>query len=147
MTSQTSTILKSAFEQGDRPQGSDFVDLIDSFVNLVDTTAQTVTSNITIPNINTGRLIASATVETSRVVASNKISWGSVAGCELTSSGTANVATLTLLNASIIEYTSAETSAFFGDAGVTDMGAVKFARIIVNGSAYAIPLFKGSLVP
>lgn len=46
MTIQTRTVLKSKFEQGDTPQGSDYVDLFDSSLNLADTTAQTVTSDL-----------------------------------------------------------------------------------------------------
>lgn len=46
MTIQTRTVLKAKFEQGDTPQGSDYVDLFDSALNLADTTAQTVTSDV-----------------------------------------------------------------------------------------------------
>ena len=36
---------KALFENGDKPQGSDFSNLIDSYVSLADTTAQSVTSD------------------------------------------------------------------------------------------------------
>ena len=41
MTAQTKATLKPLFETGDVPDGSTYTDLIDSFVNLADTTAQT----------------------------------------------------------------------------------------------------------
>jgi hypothetical protein len=46
MTAQTRSTLKNAFEQGDRPQGSDFADLIDSFLSISDTASQTITSPV-----------------------------------------------------------------------------------------------------
>lgn len=50
MTAKSRANLKSVFEQGDTPQGSDYADLIDSFLNLSDSTAQTVTSPVTYSN-------------------------------------------------------------------------------------------------
>ena len=46
MTAKDRPTLKGAFENGDKPQGSDFEDLIDSSVSLTDSTAQTVTSKL-----------------------------------------------------------------------------------------------------
>ena len=39
--------LKAAYEQGDKPQGSDYVNWLDSFLHLTDTSAQAVSSPIT----------------------------------------------------------------------------------------------------
>ena len=49
MAQQTRTTMKGVFEQGDTPQGSDYVNLVDSYLSLADTTAQTVTSDLTVP--------------------------------------------------------------------------------------------------
>jgi hypothetical protein len=51
MTAQTRTVNKGRFENGDRPSGSDFGDLIDSFVAISDSTAQTLTSNLNVPTL------------------------------------------------------------------------------------------------
>lgn len=51
MTTQSRANLKSVFEDGDTLTGANLVDLIDSFVNLVDTTAQSLASNLTVPNL------------------------------------------------------------------------------------------------
>lgn len=48
MTAQTRTTNKAAFQQGDKPQGTDYVDLIDSFVALQDTTAQSLLSDLSV---------------------------------------------------------------------------------------------------
>lgn len=47
MTAQNRATLKAEFEQGDKPQGSDYADLIDSFLSVADTTAQSVASKVT----------------------------------------------------------------------------------------------------
>lgn len=46
MTSLNRVDLKAKFESGDAPQGSDYADLIDSFVNLAETTAQSMQGNL-----------------------------------------------------------------------------------------------------
>lgn len=46
MAAQDRSTNKAAFENGDKPQGSDFANLIDSFVSLSDSTAQTITSKL-----------------------------------------------------------------------------------------------------
>jgi len=42
MAQQDKATLKQAFETGDAPTGSDFENLIDSQLNLAETTAQTI---------------------------------------------------------------------------------------------------------
>ena len=64
MTAQTRVTNKSRYEQGDKPQGSDYADLIDSFLSLADTTAQTSTSDFIAP-----KLIATTEVSAPLVVA------------------------------------------------------------------------------
>lgn len=46
MTAQTRAVLKAAFETGDIPDGDDYANLVDSFVSLSDTTAQSLSSNL-----------------------------------------------------------------------------------------------------
>src|SRR3990167_443658 len=70
MTSQTRVTNKSRYEQGDTPQGSDYVDLVDSFLSLADTTAQSVTSQITVPTINVTTEVSAVLVNASTVSAS-----------------------------------------------------------------------------
>ncbi len=59
MTQQTRATNTSRFEEGDIPHGTDFADLIDSFVALADTTAQVVASDLKANNfITTGEVSA-----------------------------------------------------------------------------------------
>ena len=162
MSEQTRVVLKAAFEQGDRPQGSDFVDLMDSFVNLSDSTAQTMTSQLVVPGLTINgavtatNMLLSGTVQAAKLTitatatlyeaqVANRITWGSVAGSELSVNGTARCVALNIFAGSITAYTSAETSAFFAQVGNPNMAAVKFVKVVINGSAYSMPLFRGSI--
>ncbi len=103
MTAQTRTVNKSRFEQGDTPQGSDYVDLIDSYLSLADTTAQSLSSPLTM----SGALGVSATASASAleilgvVRVSGKATFntgvevsGRVSADSLTVAGAASVASL-----------------------------------------------------
>jgi len=59
VTQQTRSINKSRFEDGDSLSGSNFADLVDSYLSLADTTAQVITSDVQTP-----RLIATTEVST-----------------------------------------------------------------------------------
>lgn len=50
MTSRSRTALKSLFETGDVPDGSDYADIFDSFVSISDTSSQSVISDISFQN-------------------------------------------------------------------------------------------------
>ena len=58
MTTFSRTSLKSFFETGDVPSGSDYANLIDSCLNLVDTSAQTIASPIIPTELITARVSA-----------------------------------------------------------------------------------------
>ena len=54
MAQQTRATNKAAFENQDRPAASNYVDLIDSFISLADTTAQTMASELNAPTVLVG---------------------------------------------------------------------------------------------
>lgn len=66
MTAQDRPTIKAKFEQGDTPQGADYVDWIDSTLFIVETTAQSLASPLSV----TGALGASTTVSAATVEAS-----------------------------------------------------------------------------
>lgn len=93
MTAQTRAALKLKFEQGDRPQGSDYEDLIDSFLNTQDTTAQSINSTLVVPKLG-------ATTVTANMVSAQSIAVSGAlvtdlqainAGLSTVSAGTLNV--------------------------------------------------------
>jgi hypothetical protein len=48
MTARTRAALAALFETGDVPDGTDYSDIFDSFLSLSDTTAQSVTSDLSL---------------------------------------------------------------------------------------------------
>jgi len=65
--------LKSVFENGDQPQGSDYANMIDSALNLAETTTQTMNGplilagGISAASVNTGNLTATGIVSAASV--------------------------------------------------------------------------------
>ena len=171
MTAQTTTVNKAAFEQGDKPQGSDYANLIDSFVALADTTAQSMSSDLTLPNLNantkvntsivsaqsitTTTLVATTNVTAQMIIASgaqfNVASAAAITcGSVLLSTGLGGIQSLgtvecvtisSVLNAVVTGLTSAQTIVLFGTAAANTPPAIKLMRINVNSSTYCIPLF------
>lgn len=78
MTSQTTPNLKGVFEQGDKPQGSDYANLIDSFVSNTDTTAQTMASDLSLPNLIATTKVSSPAGNFALVSASSMVVTGRV---------------------------------------------------------------------
>lgn len=64
MSIQTKTNLKALFEDGDVPTGANFADLIDSSVNLAETSLQTMNGALYAPEITTARVSAQVVVIT-----------------------------------------------------------------------------------
>lgn len=62
MTAQTRSTNKGKFNVNDVPSEADYADLIDSFLSLTDTTAQSVTSPMTVSGALTVTSFASAMV-------------------------------------------------------------------------------------
>ena len=52
MTAQNRATLKGLFEDGDVPTGANYTDLIDSFLSLSDTTAQSLSSPLTVTTVS-----------------------------------------------------------------------------------------------
>lgn len=109
MTETTRSTLKAAFENGDVPQGSDYANLIDSAVNPVDSSAQTITSKLTI----------SGGMETTNVTAQR------VFASAATYTGTVSAATLnatTLQGTTVSAVAAFATSANIGHGTITRLG-------------------------
>lgn len=93
MTAQNRATLKSEFETGDVPDGTNYADLIDSSLNLVDTSAQSVASDVTFAGaVNITGTLGSITV--SGAVTADSIT---VSGAVSANSVNASSATFTTL--------------------------------------------------
>jgi len=137
MASQTRTVNKGRFEDGDVPTGSDYVDLIDSYLSLADTGAQTVTSLLTLSGG-----IATTTASAAAVV------------CDTVTTSAQRVTTLgqgTAAPSSGFWMTATEGNARFdiatttrasgGTGGAVPASAQAFGLVTINGVTYRIALF------
>lgn len=100
MSAQNSATIKAKFENGDKPQGSDYVDWIDSFVSKVDTTAQSVTSDLTAPKIIGSTEVSSPQVNATEVSASvgsfTRVTTGNLAVTGTVSASAMHVTNMTI---------------------------------------------------
>lgn len=78
MTAQDRATLKSEFETGDVPDGTDYGNLIDSFLSLVDTSAQTVASPVTFSG--SAAFTGTVTAATAKVLGGLNVSAAVTAG-------------------------------------------------------------------
>lgn len=116
MASQTRTVNKGRFENGDQPQASDYIDLIDSFVSLSDTTSQTLNSNLVVPVLGATTVTAATGIFTT--LDAGAVSAQTITVSALTALGPVNAATVSAqavntsaLNASTVSAQSIITSA------------------------------------
>lgn len=170
MTSQTRAVNKAKFEQGDRPQGSDYVDLIDSFLSLADSTAQQMTSDLQVPTLSATTVTADTVNASAANFAQVSANVGYVSGLtvtrvsgdvavfdEITTSafaasganigrvgvGTAAPTAVRLHVAGNVQMdvdTSAEASA--GNGGKVPLSAQAFGLWKIGATEYWVPLFK-----
>lgn len=126
MTAKNRPTIKAVFEQGDKPQGSDYEDMIDSYLSVADTTAQSLSS----PLVVTGAFGASTTVsapsiETSALFVTGAISAESVFVSALSVIGTVSA---NVVAASAVSFTT-------GSAANWSVGALTLATAMVTASA------------
>lgn len=103
MTAQTRAVLKSVFEDGDTLQGTNFSDLIDSFISILDSGTQTISGTLSPNSLNTG------TGTFNNIVVSASVSAGSAFF------GTASIDTATIItsNATTLNATSVSAQSIY----------------------------------
>lgn len=94
MTAQNRTTLKAAFETGDVPTGSDYADLIDSSLNLVETSAQSIASPVTFSNTLTitGNLAVDSLTVSAAATVGSMVVQGTMTVSGAVTAGSANIA-------------------------------------------------------
>jgi hypothetical protein len=104
MTARARATLKTAFENGDVPDEDDYEDLIDSSLNLTDSSAQTMTSKLTVSGGLETTTVSAVTVRAS--------------SCTLTGSVTANSVSTPLVCAANISVGTLSANSIFGSTGL-----------------------------
>lgn len=139
MTAQNRTALKAVFEQGDTPQGSDFANMIDSPLNLADTSAQTVVSHVTFSGgANIATLSAASVNIASFFCASAKVQTGLGIGTAAPAEGLFLIATG---SAAVRMDVNTTVAASGGGGGATPTSAAGFIALHINGALRMIPFF------
>jgi len=148
VTAQTRPVNASRFEQGDAPQGTDFADLVDSFVSLADTTAQSITSDFRAANLITAGKVSAATLSISSFNASS-VSGATVLGetATFTSAAVGNLsASNTIRTVNLFVTTSANLAAVTMAGAITGdqraaFSTVSASSMIVQATAQFSNLF------
>ncbi len=149
MTSQTRSALKLVFEDGDTLTGTNFSDLIDSFVNLLDSGTQTVSGTISAGALNAGTATVGAIVVSGAVSAASGFFGTTSVGTETVTTSNATTINATTLNATSVSAQSIYVSGrsqyavvIASAAGVTQgtataLGVQRITRLqgVTDGSA------------
>lgn len=96
MTAQNRATLKAVFETGDVPTGTDYENLIDSFISLVDTSAQSVDSAITFAG--SAAFTGTVTAATAKVLGGVSVS-GALSANTINVSGAMTAGSINVLGA------------------------------------------------
>ena len=100
MAQATRAVNKSRLEDGDTPTGSQYADLVDSFVALADSTAQTMTSDLQTPRLIATTEVSSPQINTTEVSAS--VVNTTILNTPLVSASAANVGILNVSTVSAV---------------------------------------------
>lgn len=165
MAAKSRANLRAAFETGDVPDGDDFGDLIDSFVNITDTSAQSVASPISPPSLATGTVSATtvyANVQYVRGLSTHENPYieayadvTAITSVEATATWTLVSAALTAPNASSfsvsghdITYTGGVTAKFMVEAQIDVRGSTNqqlWFGVTKNGTIVSGSISKAKL--
>ena len=156
MTSQTRSVNKGRFEQGDTPQGSDYADLIDSYLSLADTTAQSLSYPLSITGaISVSTTVSANSMEATTLTVSSAATIGLV--CAETafvsalevSQGKINTANISAANATVNTLFITNEINWRGGIGMSALSsgvslpasAAGFLSFVVSGQTVAVPYY------
>ena len=96
MTAQTRPVLKALFEDGDKPSGSNYSDLVDSMVSIADSTAQTMTSDLKAPKFIATTEVSAPTGSFAAVNTSSATLTGPLTGTNIVLTGSVSASSMSL---------------------------------------------------
>lgn len=140
MTAFNKATLKTFFEQGDIPSGTDYANLIDSYVNLVDTTPQVMAAALSTTELMTPRVSATDVNVTGTLVIAGQFSAANLSTNNI--SNASNILTATLSATSVyaggVISNSVSADAVYASAGRFTSGIYQGVGIVsAAGSAQA----------
>lgn len=163
MTTYNKTTLKTFFQTGDTPTGTDYANFIDSYVNIVETAAQNMAGPLYTTELNTARVSAAALnitgvasaagLNVSGTVSANAINTSSlfantVSAASLNITGDVSAATVTVYGSAI-----RSTNGLFSGvgivsaAGTTQGTAAQLTNVVNRGKGVADGSTTGFAIP
>ena len=143
MTAQSRTTLKAKFENGDTPPGSDYTDWLDSYLHLIDVSAQTIASPITVTTMG-ATTVSAATVSAQRVNASAMTVVANISAASLNLSGKLTTSSITVTG--IVSGATGHFGALVMNSEVTASvsaaaSAARYISIQSSGVSYWMPVY------
>lgn len=141
MTARTPTYLKGRYEQGDIPQGTDYEDLFDSYVNVATSAEQTMSGNLKINGELIATTVSAGSFVTTNVSATNI--YGSFANIASISGVTGNITNLT---SSTVTADSINVSGkvIFGSFDVSALATTQASAVLINGTTNFVIFANGN---
>lgn len=152
MTARTPTYLKARFEQGDIPQGTDYEDLMDSYVNIAVSAEQVIDSNL-----KTTKEIIAASVSAGSINITGAASFGAVSAATLSIDRiTASAMVTTVVSATSLYSTNASLitvsadsinvsgKVIFGSFDISAVATTQGGAITLNGTTNFIIFADGN---
>lgn len=144
MSSLDRITLRAKFENGDQPQGSDYEDLIDSALNLAETTVQTLNGpivfagGISAASISTGSISMTGTISAATF-------WGAVANVTTVSAQTVTLSTLNVpTTGASVGGNLTFTAGYLGHTVDTSVAAISTAQASARLLTAAVNVIKSS---
>ena len=141
MTTYNKTTLKTFFETNDVPTGTDYGNLIDSQINVVDTVDQSISSTLIVPELVTPRVSAATVVVTNSLsIPSGTVSANNMVLNTISASAATFTRTFSTLISAEDTYTGAlRTNGIFGNVivvsavGTTQATAATITGVVNRG--------------
>lgn len=133
MTTYNKTTLKTFFETGDVPQGSDYANFIDSYVNIVETAEQAMAGPLYTTELVSPRVSAAA-LNVTGVLSANNLALNNISASAASFSGTVSAATVnaTTVNGTTIKGTTVSASTVV--AATVSAAKIKQAITIISAA-------------
>lgn len=135
MTTYSKAQLKTFFENGDVPQGGDFANLIDSYLNVVDTSPQSLSSNLSLPTVSATDGNFSNNLSVSQTISANNMSvFGIISANNISMSGILSANTIV-----VYDKITASAATFQGlvSAGSITINSIKTSGLTVDADISA----------
>lgn len=147
MTARTPTYLKGRFEQGDIPQGTDYEDLLDSYINVAVSAEQSIDSNLRTTKEIIADKVSANSISTSSISISGPFSIAVVSAVTVNSSlYQGDRSTVSALAPTTVSADSINVSGkvIFGSFDISAVGTTQAAAITLNGTTNFIIFANGN---